>query len=340
MGLFVVGRLADRHGIRVRLRGSSIEEARSGTTAEVYLPATVLAAADADPLAPSPHEPVAAAPAVVPLPEPPVAVPDYDDGPEFTSLTDTTERNGSQSTESSVSLLPRRRPGSSGITGAPAEHREAPPVPDEDPVESAPEQPAAQPVSNTSSFFGSRVRFNRENRQRPKAEPVAPEPAAEADLPEVDDVWTAEPAAPATQAPEDDLIYQRMLSEWLVDPRELARSPDLDWQSVWDRGWSAAAEVESVPVQAHTDQGLPVREPGARLVPGAAESEQNGNAHHRASEDNGIASKGGFQSGRTPAHEAPVRDPDAVRASISSHFSGVRAGRSHARDSDLGTDHE
>ena len=340
MGLFVVGRLADRHGIRVRLRGSSIEEARSGTTAEVYLPATVLAGADAGPLAPARHEPVAVAPAAAPLREPPSAVPDYDDGPEFTSLADTTERNGSLSTESSVGLLPRRRPGSSGITGVPPEHREPPPVSQEEPAESAPEQPAAQPVSNTSSFFGSRVRFNRENRQRSKAEPVAPEPAAEADLPEVDDAWTAEAAAPATQAPEDDLIYQRMLSEWLVDPRELAQSPDLDWQSVWDRGWSAAAEVESVPVQAHTDQGLPVREPGARLVPGAAESEQNGNAHHRATEDNGIASNSGFQSGRTPAHEAPVRDPDAIRASISSHFSGVRAGRSHARDTDLGTDHE
>jgi signal transduction histidine kinase len=340
MGLFVVGRLADRHGIRVRLRGSSIEEARSGTTAEVYLPATVLAGADAGPLAPSPGEPVAVAPTVVPLPEPPAAVPDYDDGPEFTSLPDTTERNGSQSTESSVSLLPRRRPGSSGITGAPPEHREPPPVSHEEPAESAPEQPAAQPVSNTSSFFGSRVRFNRENRHRPKDESVAPEPAAEVDPPEVDDVWTAEAAVPANQAPEDDLIYQRMLSEWLVDPRDLAHSPDLDWQSVWDRGWSAAAEVESVPVQAHTEQGLPVREPGARLVPGGADSEQNGTAHHRASEDNGITSNGGFQSGRTPAHEAPVRDPDAIRASISSHFGGVRAGRSHARDTDLGTDHE
>jgi signal transduction histidine kinase len=337
MGLFVVGRLADRHGIRVRLRSSSIEEARSGTTAEVYLPATVLAGADAGPPAPSPREPAAVAPAVVP---------DYGDGPEFTSLTDATERNGSHSTESSVSLLPRRRPGSSGITGVPAapperpEHREPPPVPHEEPVESAPEQPAAQPVSNTSSFFGSRVRFNRESRQRPKAEPVAPEPAAQADLPEVDDVWTAEAEAPVNKAPEDDLIYQRMVSEWLVDPRELAHSPDLDWQSVWDSGWSAAAEVESVPVQAHTDQGLPVREPGARLVPGGAGSDQNGTAHHRAGEDNGIASNGGFESGRPPAHEAPVRDPDAVRASISSHFGGVRAGRSHARDTDLGTDPE
>jgi signal transduction histidine kinase len=344
MGLFVVGRLADRHGIRVRLRGSSIEEARSGTTAEVYLPATVLAGADAGPSVP--HEPATVAPAVAPLTEPPAAVPDYDDGPEFTPLADATERNGAQSTESSVSLLPRRRPGSSGITGVPAApperpaHREPPPVPHEEPVESAPEQPAAQPVSNTSSFFGSRVRFNRENRQRPNAEPFAPEPAAQVDLPEVDDVWTAEAEVPATEAPADDPIYQRMLSEWLVDPRDLAHSPDLDWQSVWDRGWSAAEEVESVPVQAHTEQGLPVREPGTRLVPGGADSEQNGTAHHRASEDNGIASNGGSQSGRTPAHEAPVRDPDAVRASISSHFGGVRAGRSHARDTELGTDHE
>ena len=46
MGLFVVGRLADRHAIRVRLRASSLEDARSGTTAEVYLPSTVLASGD------------------------------------------------------------------------------------------------------------------------------------------------------------------------------------------------------------------------------------------------------------------------------------------------------
>ena len=73
-----------------------------------------------------------------------------------------------------------------------------------------------------------------------------------------------------------------MLSEWLVDPHDMASSPDLDWQTVWDRGWSAAADVENVPVQARTDQGLPVRDPGARLVPGGAAAEKNGTAHHRA----------------------------------------------------------
>ncbi|MCV7328982.1 HAMP domain-containing protein [Mycobacterium cookii] len=317
MGLFVVGRLADRHGIRVRLRGSSIDDARSGTTAEVYLPSTVLASADGVPV--TPREMAPAVPAAVAPPDPPTAV--ADDRDAAGALVDANERNGSYETESSISLLPRRRPGSSGITGTPAD---APPAPEEQPT-----QPAAQPVSNTSSFFGSR----RLSRQRGKAEPVAPEPVPvaqaevpEAEVPETDEVWSTEPAAPAAAPADDDLIYQRMLSEWLVDPHDMARSPDLDWQTVWDRGWSAAADIENVPVQTHTDQGLPVREPGARLVPGGAASDQNGTAHHRADDDNGLASNG-------------IRDPEAIRASMSSHFGGVRAGRSHARETDQGTDH-
>ena len=44
MGLFVVGRLAARHGIRVGLRGPATGEAGTGTTAEVYLPLAVLVA--------------------------------------------------------------------------------------------------------------------------------------------------------------------------------------------------------------------------------------------------------------------------------------------------------
>ncbi|UMB68518.1 HAMP domain-containing protein [Mycobacterium paraterrae] len=316
MGLFVVGRLANRHDIRVRLRGSSVEEARSGTTAEVYLPAAVLDGDDAGPAASPDVEPPTAS---FPVPEPPAS-------PEFPAYpaADASDRDGSQSPDSPISLLPRRRPGSSGITGAPT----APPA--QEPAETAeptPTPPAAQPVSNTSSFFGSRVRFSRENRQASAAEPPQqPEP------PETDDVWTAE-AAPSAGPPDDDLIYKQMLSEWLVDPHDLAQSPDLDWQTVWDRGWSAAAEAEDAPVEAHTEHGLPVREPGARLVPGGGEP--NGNAHHRT-DDNGT--NGGSASGPTSARGAPVRDPEAVRASMSSHFGGVRAGRSHARDDDQGSE--
>lgn len=159
--------------------------------------------------------------------------------------------------------------------------------------------------------------------------PPVPQPE-----PEAEDVWAAETPAPVAARPaEDDLIYQRMLSEWLVDPTDLAQSPDLDWQSVWDRGWSAAAEVDNTPVQTHTEQGLPVRDPGARLVPGGARDEQNGTAHHRAGDENGTTTNGGHA-------QPPARDPEAIRASMSSHFGGVRAGRAHARDNDQGSDPE
>jgi signal transduction histidine kinase len=325
MGLFVVGRLADRHGIRVRLRSSSRDGSRSGTTAEVYLPPAVLVGAEGY-AGPRP----AAPPRRVTTVEEAVAAADYGESAEFAAPPQPAERNGSHSPESPVTLLPRRTPGSSGITGTPVrpvEPAEQPLEPDEAPTE----PPAAQPVSDTSSFFSSRSRVA----------PEAPQPGPA----ETDDYWPAEVAAPSSESPEpepEDLIYQRMLSEWLVDPHELAHSADLDWKTVWDRGWSAAAEVENVPIQAHTDQGLPVREPGARLVPGGATPEPpgerlNGAAHRRADQDNGVASNGGFRSGR---HQAPSRDPEAIRASISSHFGGVRAGRSHARETNQGPDHE
>ncbi|MGB6204512.1 hypothetical protein, partial [Mycolicibacter algericus] len=47
-----------------------------------------------------------------------------------------------------------------------------------------------------------------------------------------------------------------------------------------------------------------------------------------------VASNGG------PAREAPERDPAAIRSSISSHFGGVRAARSHARESNFEHDFE
>ncbi|MBO0677837.1 sensor histidine kinase [Mycolicibacterium sp. S2-37] len=129
------------------------------------------------------------------------------------------------------------------------------------------------------------------------------------------------PAAPvpavSANAGSDDAIYQSMLSEWLIDPTELGSSADLDWKSVWDHGWSAAAAADEAPVRAVTDDGLPVRDPGARLVPGSGDA----------------------TAGEVASAAEPRRDPQAVRASISSHFGGVHAGRQHARET-RGTDRE
>ncbi len=232
MGFFVVGRLAHRHRIGVRL--SPIPPAAGrGITVEVYLPPALLAAGTgAEP--PAPRGP--RAPAVAPAGR----VGDEQSAPA--------PRDGARKGGPAAAGLPQRRPGAGGAAGTP---------------------------------------------------PETPPEARAAD-------------------PEEDVIYQRMRSEWLVDPHELGRSTDLDWKSVWDHGWSLAADVENLPVVEHTEHGLPVREPGARLVPGSATPDSpgdpsiGGGARHRADFD---------------------RDPDAVRASIAGHFGGVRAARAHSRES-------
>jgi hypothetical protein len=53
-------------------------------------------------------------------------------------------------------------------------------------------------------------------------------------------------------------------------------------------------------------------------------------------QNSAAASDGGSHADRQPQHAAVVRDPDAVRASIGSHFGGVHSGRSHARETGQG----
>ena len=303
MGLFVVGRLAARHGIRVGLRGPAPHEAGSGTTAEIYLPPTMLEGAAP---APGPGGQVRAVSSSSTQRAAASVTPDAAD--EAAAAPEPATRHAPAGSGPSVTLLPRRNPGSSGITDVPAppadpqprrQRRELPTPWWEQGTAAAPEPKPApvQPtraVSDTSSFFAARS-------------------------------WEAEkPASPpprkATGPAAADVIYRRMLSEMLGDPHDLVNSPDLDWQTVWDRGWTLAAEAEQKPVESRTaDHGLPVRTPGARLVPGAADgttfAEQNPPAEARESQ-----------------HAEVVRDPEAVRASFSSHFGGVRTGRSHARE--------
>ncbi|ORW52241.1 histidine kinase [Mycobacterium paraense] len=339
MGLFVVGRIAARHGIRVGLRGPAANEAGAGTTAEVYLPPTVLAGAD------QPAEPRGRAGAVAsPSTQLANAIATTDPGGEPAHQPG--NQNGAEATGPSVTLLPRRNPGSSGIadvSAAPPEPPEAPaaqlprrhrrelptpwweagqqaePQPDQPERPDRPErpdQPPARPAvaSDTSAFFAARSQTNQSGGDAPAAPSIPTIPKA--------------PTAPQAPA-DDDVIYRRMLAEMLGDPHDLVNSPDLDWQSVWDRGWSLAAAAEDKPVEAQTEHGLPVRKPGARLVPGTA----NGAGGTEDDEQDG-------DQGSLVGSHAAARDPEAVRASFSSHFGGVRTGRSHARETSEGSDQE
>ncbi|OBH59870.1 ATP-binding protein [Mycobacterium sp. E2479] len=348
MGLFVVGRIAARHGLRVGLRGPAPNEKGSGTTAEVYLPPTVLAgSAVAESTAPR-HIRAVSSPSVKLANANATAA---EDAGQNGGAQEPAARTAAEASGPSVTLLPRRNPGSSGITEVPAPPAEQQPrrqrrelatpwwenapEPASAPVsepESAPEpKPAeAQPAraaSDTSAFFSARSREADSRAESRHEQPAQPTP------------FSSVPAAPKAQAgtTDDDVIYRRMLSEMLGDPHDLVNSPDLDWQSVWDRGWTLAAAAEEKPVEAHTtDHGLPVRTPGARLVPGGANGIQQ---DEPAEADQGL-------NGRSPSHREPqhaatgplARDPEAVRASFSSHFGGVRTGRSHARETDQGSD--
>ncbi|MGV0734786.1 sensor histidine kinase [Mycobacterium syngnathidarum] len=158
-----------------------------------------------------------------------------------------------------------------------------------------------------------------------------------------------EPAAQA-ENPEaqGDSIYQSMVSEFEIDPTTHVRSADLDWQTVWEKGWSVAAAAQDAPVDQRTEEGLPMRTPGARLVPGGVAAavgaagepngrHRNGGVHRNDDSVETVASADEPDSGMFAAFKP--RDPEAVRTSTSNLFGGVHAGRSHARET-RGTDNE
>jgi signal transduction histidine kinase len=343
MGLFVVGRIAARHGIRVGLRGPAPEESGSGTTAEIYLPPAVLEGFHGGPaeVSAAPRERIRAVSSPSAKLGSSIAAPDDVNGATRQRPAAAATNNGFPSSDDTppIALLPRRSPGSSGITEVPA-------------------APAAQQPTRRRRELATPW-WENENQQSPKPAPQAPAPAPQAPAPApqaparavsdtsaffaarsrgTGDPPTTRPAAPPTGpdagTSKDDVIYRRMLSEMMGDPHDLVDSPDLDWQSVWDRGWSLAAEAEDKPVEERTaDHGLPVRTPGARLVPGAANGVSVSDQQHPGQDDEGslVGSNGGVHA---------ARDPEAVRASFSNHFGGVRSGRSHARHSNQGPDQE
>jgi hypothetical protein len=350
MGLYVVGRIATRHGIRVGLRGPGSSEAGSGTTAEIYLPPTVLEGSNAGPAVAGAAEQRGGRVRAVSSPSAKLASAITPPGSAAAAagrhaVLESANQNGSEKSGPSVTLLPRRNPGSSGITDVPAppaepqprRHRRELATPWWENGQQAKESPEPQPAreqtpaaSDTSAFFAARSQSAAGRAETPAAEP-APIPS----IPEG-------PTAPA----DDDVIYRRMLSEMVGDPYDLVNSPDLDWRSVWDRGWSLAAAAEDKPVESHTaEHGLPVRTPGARLVPGAANGaglDEEGQPDPENEGDQGslVGYNGGSHSGRQARHSVVARDPEAVRASFSNHFGGVRSARSHARDASEGSDQQ
>jgi signal transduction histidine kinase len=197
-----------------------------------------------------------------------------------------------------VIRLPQRRPGAAEVPGALT------------PLFPAPaETPAAvEPVEPPAAVEPEVV--EPEIAQAPEPEPVPtpePEPVTE---PEPEPVVAAVSPIPTattsfsvldadTPMPEplseDGSIFASMRSNWFN-----ADGAEQPWNgNEVDSGWEAADRVaEATPLQV-SEAGLPVRRPGARIVPG----------------------------GVGPAPAALVRDPEAIRARLAAHAAGVNRGR-------------
>ncbi|GAB2645871.1 ATP-binding protein [Prescottella soli] len=319
MGLFVVGRLAARHGLTVRLRPTHEGPSDQGVTASAHLPATLLVSPVEMPsTGPFPRIDTAGLPQVSIVPS--GAMPKLVIDPVRQEPTPAVNPAAvlPQRTPGAMAL-PQRTPGATGLSqrtpgaGGPA------PVP-ADPVPAQHEsvqQYAAPPPAPVA-----------EPTPPPVPEPVAPVPAGgdsavPAHAEAVDDsprvrrhrylgnaaktasFFQARPNPTASQdvTSTGTPIFSGMVTDWLTDPTESGNIGKFEWTSAADEGWTAAHRAGEASVESRTESGLPQRSPGHRLVPGAVDVGDQGAARRR------------------------LRDPEAVREKLSRHQKGTRDGR-------------
>ncbi|MBF6217019.1 HAMP domain-containing protein [Nocardia abscessus] len=345
MGLFVVGRLAKRHTITVNLRRTSTMAQQPGITASVHLPGALVAPPmdvtdpagkpldlTAEHQLPSPVTPPTGAQPrnLVPVPSlpqrdtarfgvtssglpqrrPAIRVADAPDQPTVSTPVGRAVSPADQPpTQPWPVLTPRsddRTPTGpfapvTPATDEQAVEREQPRTDlwaefkdDEPATGPAPAVPSQPPAPQTTARSGLPIRKPAVPADPPQE--AAPEPATVTSS-------RLQPVAGASPTP----IYQRMVSEWLVEP-STSQSPESTWSSPGDAGWLAAEDASHPTTTARTVGGLPIRRPGAQLVPG----------------------------GLAQAEDAGARDPEEIRNNLTRHLSGVRSGRANAQYNDGG----
>ncbi|MEU0570034.1 nitrate- and nitrite sensing domain-containing protein [Nonomuraea sp. NPDC005983] len=292
MGLFVVARLANRHGVRVQLR----PHGSGGLTAMVLLPESLLGNQAPPSYAGSSgggvREETYAAPAMPAPPAPPAQEwqgggyqmgpghPSYPSNPQSGNAWPSmpqwpSDVNGWSSEPGARSggydtadvWVPSRGTGDNGL----------------------PKRPAAEPPPNWSSF-ADRME-------------TSPPPRQQFDFPETEAAATGPiPAVSPPSAGDEFLpIFASVESAWFEHSDNGA-----NWDSSKaDVGWHAAEAVIEPVRDGSTAAGLPKRVPKANLVPGSADT---------ASAPKGV----------TPM---PSVSPDQVRSRLSSFQQGFRAAR-------------
>lgn len=306
MGLFVVSRLAHRHGITVELKRND----EGGTTATALLPTTIFPE-----LRRRQPEPEQDAPVPEPEPGPQASVPEQQPDLPHLAPVSVGELAAQAASPNRLQAVLEGALGS-GLRGQPDNGG----LPVRRPGESLADSPAAlAPVSSSTRVSPA------DPLAAPRPVPVAPvpvpvevvpEPAAAADAPAPEPA--AKPLDPLV-APRDVLgeatdedddfdspIFRSMRSAWLSSGGEAQ-----PWTtSEVEAGWEVAEKaVEASTPEQLTPSGLPLRRPGAQLVPG----------------------------GVTKHGVSIARDPEAIRARLAAHAAGVSRGRRSAATPATGT---
>jgi signal transduction histidine kinase len=299
MGLFVVGRLAARYGVKVRLQPA----ATGGLTALVWLPDAVVvlpeagAAADfgsAEPdamassvrPAPTPEDVRALQPAARGLPAGPGLRPRH--ARPALRLRAPVQLPASRQAFSWSEVPGRTQPAESSrsaVADRPA------PATSEPPMQATSAQASSAQASSTQATSAQAAGAQAPGEQAAD-EQDAGEPAGQRRLP----------------------IYEAVESDWFSGHGQRSgggAAAEADWGPPADSGWDAAKTVLAPASSGVTTSGLPVRTPRANLVPGAAGRPQSDPAGPAAS-------------------AGPARSADAARNRLAGFQRGASRGRAAA----------
>ncbi|CAM3191547.1 ATP-binding protein [Prescottella defluvii] len=302
MGLFVVSRLAARHGLTVHLRPTHASPPDQGVTASVHVPDSLLVSplempqtgpvprVDTNGLPQVTVVPTGGMPQLVTVPARPASEPASHPSAQLP-----------QRTPGAV-VLPRRTPGASDLPRRTPE-ADVPPRPASAPAVSAFESPVPAPAAPA---FESPVPAEPPRRESVDGPSSARRHRYLSNSAKTASFFQARPNITESQevTTSGTPIFSGMVTDWLTDPTESGSLGKFEWASAADQGWSAAQRAGEAPVEARTESGLPQRSPGHRLVPGGVDV-----------------------GGRRRATLARLRDPDAVRENLSRHQKGTREGR-------------
>ncbi|MFI6392976.1 nitrate- and nitrite sensing domain-containing protein [Nonomuraea sp. NPDC050540] len=323
MGLFVVGRLALRHNIRVQLRRQDI----GGLTAMVLIPEALLSAVTEQ--VPEPggqaFDSFDVAPAAAGAPfdsfDAPAAPP-FDTGPS-------PFETGSPFDTGPSPFDPAASPFAGGTLGGSAQPAGNPPMggppvssllprshgtgPHSTPHAGGP--PGGPPAGGPPSFDATPSHTPSYDSGPPSYDARPQHPSLDVPLPESEPrSWfsaatpSIEMTSPIPKVDEYLPIFAAVENEssWFT---KSSPTPDqrTDWQSPADSAWQAARSTGEPEHGGTTSSGLPKRTPRANLVPGSA-------------------------TPAAPPPPPPPVEPDRLRSRLSSYQQGVRKGRSELEE--------